>query len=69
MVSPFGVFIPAHVRGDFMAKTYLQKEAGKAYRGMVALNQAYLNQALAEEDMEFFEAFPRMMEVIKRLME
>jgi len=52
-----------------MVKTYLQKEAGKAYRGMVALNQAYLNQALAEGDMEFFEAFPRMMDVIKRLME
>jgi len=52
-----------------MVKTYLQKEAGKAYRGMVALNQAYLNQALAEGDNEFFEAFARMMDVIKRVME
>ena len=52
-----------------MVKTYLQKEAGKAYRGMVALNRAYFNQALTEGDNEFFEAFSRMMDVIKGLIE
>ena len=50
-------------------KTELQKAAGKAYRGMVALNREYSFQALALEDHEFFQAFNAMISVIKRLEE
>tara|TARA_R100000734_G_C3305225_1_gene95755 strand:- start:934 stop:1095 length:162 start_codon:yes stop_codon:yes gene_type:complete len=50
-------------------KTELQKAAGKAYRGMVALNREYWTYGVENEDHEFFEAFNAMMKVIKRLEE